>query len=221
MINIVAMVAFLYLLIFNPLNFVVYAVFCFLYGVGNLVEGGKIIGLLMALLSYAFLYKIEFFKTYKKLKNFIITLVFLVALGSQYRFGIEYVASSLIYIFATLFLLGIGILLFLPELLKIRNLQKTSAIPEIKEPQKEVLRFPLDQFTRRDMQILQGILRGEKYEKIGGECGMALITLKKHVKVLFEKLDVKDRTEFLLKYVNYSIALEVSEEDIEPELITQ
>ena len=62
-------------------------------------------------------------------------------------------------------------------------------------------------FTDKDVQILEKILSGEKYDTIARETGLALSTLKKHIQKLFIKLQVSCRTSFMSLYANHRIIL--------------
>jgi DNA-binding NarL/FixJ family response regulator len=53
--------------------------------------------------------------------------------------------------------------------------------------------------TRREIQILQSLKKGYFYKEVGNELNISVDTVKKHVKNIYTKLDVRNKTEALNK----------------------
>lgn len=194
--NLLGVLVFLYLFIFNPSNYYIYGGGCLAYSLMILAAGGSVVGFLLFLLACAFANKCGFFEKGGKYKWFILIFLLLLAIGSQLRFGFDYIFLSLGAIMVTLFLLALAFFLFLPEIERFRS----------QEPL--VSRLPPADFTRRDLLWLQRIQAGEKYEAIAAEQGVALSTLKNRVRILFERLGVQDRTMFLAAYAHVALILD-------------
>jgi DNA-binding NarL/FixJ family response regulator len=80
------------------------------------------------------------------------------------------------------------------------------------EEHKEMtLRLPSKTFTEKDVSILEKILSGKKYDTIAIETGLAVSTLKKHIRHLFRMLQVSDRTSFISLYAKHKVILASSD----------
>jgi len=55
--------------------------------------------------------------------------------------------------------------------------------------------LPPPSLTRRELEVLQWIARGQRNSEIADQCGIALETVKRHVGNIFEKLQVSNRRE--------------------------
>jgi DNA-binding CsgD family transcriptional regulator len=174
----------------------------FLYVVGNVIAGESVIGLLTVPLCYAFAQRSGFFKTRGREKRFAMVLLFLAALGTQCRFGIGFLCKSCVSIITALFLCSRDILLFLPKLQKRADTE-----------QRPVIRLSPDIFTRRDVEILNKVLTGEKYAAIAAEYGLAESTLKNRLHTLFSKIGVPDRVSFLAGYSQHVLVLDSDSQD--------
>lgn len=64
-------------------------------------------------------------------------------------------------------------------------------------------------FNQRDVELLQLVLKGEKYEYIASEQSLSLSSVKKRTKFLYDHLKVSDRTSFMSIYTGYTIELGV------------
>ena len=52
-----------------------------------------------------------------------------------------------------------------------------------------------DDLTEREVQVLEGIARGESNKAIGDELGISEATVKSHVNSILAKLEARDRTD--------------------------
>lgn len=69
---------------------------------------------------------------------------------------------------------------------------------EAEEPQKRKPLDPTTDLTRQEALVLRHLLRGESNGAIAAALGVGPVTVKTHVRHLFRKLDVSDRTHLLL-----------------------
>src|SRR5574344_1346836 len=72
-INITALTCFIYLAC-NPLHFRGYSIMFYIYGTGNLLDNGNILGFLCIFVSFVFLYITDFFKTNKIVKTVVLSI---------------------------------------------------------------------------------------------------------------------------------------------------
>lgn len=56
--------------------------------------------------------------------------------------------------------------------------------------------------TRREKEILKGIIKGYTYREVAEEYNIACSTVKKHVLHIYRKLDVRSKVEFVKKVIN-------------------
>jgi DNA-binding CsgD family transcriptional regulator len=157
-------------------------------------------GFLALPLFYGFAQRGGFFKTRGKAKIFAVVLLFLTALATQCRFGVESLRQGCA---------GIIKALFLCFLISLSFLQETSKSPE--RERAPVIRLSPDQFTRRDVNMLNKVLEGEKYSSIAAEYGLAESTLKNRLRLLFGKIGVSDRVGLLASHSRHVLALEGDE----------
>jgi DNA-binding NarL/FixJ family response regulator len=62
----------------------------------------------------------------------------------------------------------------------------------------------LDQLTPREREILELLAHGDLYKEIAAECGVALDTVRKHLRSIYEKLHVRSRTQAVVKFLGKS-----------------
>jgi DNA-binding CsgD family transcriptional regulator len=118
-------------------------------------------------------------------------------LPSEILINIFAVLSFLYLLLVILLLAFLTVTSFLPELQKFR-----------KNRSPEQLRLSAKEFSPRDVRMLNRVLRGEKYEAIAREYGLAVSTFKNKIRLLYKKLKVQDRISFLANYAHYSLVLE-------------
>jgi DNA-binding CsgD family transcriptional regulator len=197
-INIIVLFVFLYLAMFDPMNFRIYAALCFLYGALGLLTNENITAFVLYLLSCLFLYRDGFLRKRTKIKAVTVILIFIGCFCVQiFRFGFRQFLVNFLMVVAVLFICLLGFFLFFPEIKGVMENRKRS-----------VLSLSAEQFSERDILILRQILTGEKYDAIAAEHGIALSTLKNNLAGLYKKLGVNDRTAFLLAYANHEIVFD-------------
>jgi DNA-binding NarL/FixJ family response regulator len=59
-----------------------------------------------------------------------------------------------------------------------------------------------EQLTPREKEILKELARGCLYKEIAVQLGIALDTVRKHVRSIYEKLHVRSRSEAIVKFLN-------------------
>jgi hypothetical protein len=64
-------------------------------------------------------------------------------------------------------------------------------------------------FNQRDVELLQLVLKGEKYEYIASKQSLSLSSVKKRAKFLYDHLKTPDRTSFVNIYADCTIELGV------------
>lgn len=178
---------FLYL-VFNPLNYFAYGILFYIYGSGNLLDNGNILGAFCIALSFLFLNTHGFFKKYRTLKICALNAVPVFCLSIQFmNTGIVRFLISIMHIF------GAGLIFFLAWLLVLPKIQKASSMKSEKILSRR-------EFSAGDMESLQLVLNGEKYGKLAQLNGISESTVKAHMIELYHKLGVGNRTEFLTVY---------------------
>ena len=183
-----------------PLKFGVYGFLCAAMGLVQIVEGGGLPGIFMFFLGMAFFHKIGFFKKNKTIKITALAILLLLGICTQYRYGDYKLAITFLHLLSIALMCFLAYILYLPEL----NIGKNNFFSQ------KTIRLPSNEFSLRDIHILEGIQKGEKYESIANKEGIATSTLKARAKILFDFLNVPDKNTFLIAFSNQSIILEDS-----------
>jgi DNA-binding CsgD family transcriptional regulator len=196
------------ILVFFPLQFYLYAGFCCAWALIHIIDGGRVLGILLYVLGLSFAFKQGCFKTFPKVKGLLSSLFLLAAMVSQVRYGMPYVMETLMQCLAFCIILGLGVLLFIKDV-SISNeapVGISQPTPSFSVIDSE-LRLSASYFTSRDVLILQRLLAGDKYDLIAEECGMGLSTLKKLLASLFSLLALSNKTQFLKRYAHHTVML--------------
>ncbi|MCL2230597.1 MAG: hypothetical protein FWC01_05835 [Treponema sp.] len=180
-----------------PYQFYIHGIFCWLFGLIRLIDGGLVNALLIHLLGYVFFFRQGFFRKNKIFKIIIGILIIIAAIVSQNRFDKILMMSRILHFSCSAVIIFISFIILNPEIQIIK-----------KKMEKMTLVLQPNLFTQKDSIILQKILAGEKYETIANDEGMALSTLKKQIKRMFNILKINDRTCFLSLYANYKIVID-------------
>jgi hypothetical protein len=203
-------------LVIFPLQFSIYAVFCSLWGIINIIDGGSYGGILMYGLSLLFSLKAGFFQTHRPVKLSFAVLLLAGAILSQIRYGSEHLIETLLNTLAVSLMAMLGVLLYSKEIQKQVSGKAVheDATADVRDmvtsnEQEKTLLLHKATFSQRDAKMLQSILAGEKYESIATQHGISLSSVKKRVKVLYEHLNQPDRESFTSIYADYSIELAV------------
>jgi hypothetical protein len=188
----------LIVLIVYPLAFGFYAFLCFTWGMVNMIDGGSTSGLLMYLLGAVFAFRTGFFKKHTQIKIIFIAFFPLAAIISQARFGERLVFLSILNVIALALIFTLVYFLFLPEIQKFTKKAVVAA---------NLAYLSSEQFSEKDIRYLKRIQDGEKYESIAKDEGIGLSTLKNRMKIIYQSLDVYDKTSFMSTYAGYTILL--------------
>ncbi len=62
--------------------------------------------------------------------------------------------------------------------------------------------------TNREYEILAELSKGKLYKEMGGELHLSINTIKKHIKNIYRKLQVRNRTEAFLTYMEETNKIE-------------
>ena len=200
-INATALVCFIYLS-FNPFHFRAYSILLYVYGIGNIIDNGNILGMLCVLTSCAFLYVTDFFRKKRVPKIVLLSIPPLVSLISQYFHSSKVVfAISVMHIAGAVFITSIAVLLFYPRLKEL-DMHRNEYFLSLKD------------FSERDLLWLQKVLEGERYQTIADISKVSESTVKCHMPELYKKLNVADKTEFLTLYHNTKFILSVNADSV-------
>jgi hypothetical protein len=192
-------------LIFFPLQFYIYAGFCCLWGLINIIDGGGLSGMLMYGLGLIFAYKKGFFRTVPVFKTVLAGLVLMAAPLFQILYGVAYFMGTVLEFLELCAVAGLTAALFRQELRAKMKEQGSPLFGRSFSVTEKELRLDRKHFTGRDLLILQTILAGGKYEAIAVEQQMGLSTLKKRVASLFSLLEVPDKAQFLKRYGKHEV----------------
>jgi hypothetical protein len=159
-------------------------------------------------LGLTFAFKQGFFKTSPWLKTALAVLVLLAALASQIQYGIVHITETFFGLLELLLIAGLAGMLFMREIKTLKEAGRQNGKfpynPAFSVTGSE-LRLSRNAFTGRDIQILQKILNGDKYEAVASEFGIGLSTLKKRLTFLFSLLEISDKAHFLEQFENHTI----------------
>jgi DNA-binding CsgD family transcriptional regulator len=201
-------------LVIVPLQFSIYAALCCVWGLFHIINGGSFGGILMYGLGLLFALKIGLFHAHRPIKLSFAILLLAGALFSQIRFGSEYLAETLLDALAVCVMAMLGVLLYSREIQKQASARETGMV--MSEGQKKILLLQQGMFSQRDIDILQLILEGQRYEYIAGEQKISLSLVKKRVRFLYDHLNLLDRASFMSVYEGYSVELGVPVPKSEP-----
>lgn len=191
-INFFALFCFIYM-IFNPLHLKTYALVLYVYGLGNFLDRGILLGFLCLLGSLAFFFDTGFFKSRKVLKLILLYLPALVLMVINIKpYGI---VNFLVNIFH---ILGVGIITIMILLLYYPRIQEL-------QQHKKVKYISRDNCSEQDLEWLALVLNGDKYITIARQYKVSESKVKTRMLELYKLLNAKDRTEFLTMYHNSTI----------------
>ncbi len=182
-------------MIFNPLDFIAYAIAFYIYAVGNLIDSGNILAMLFLVIAGLFFYITFFFTKHRVLKLVLLSVPLIAALGFQcYRLGAMNFCISLMHIVATVFIVVMIVTLLRPEIQKFREM-------------KEVFYLDKSECTEQEVEWLNKVLSGSLYSSIAEESKVSESTVKIRMLKLYKMLDAKNKTEFCAMYRNSRIEL--------------
>jgi len=187
-------IVFLYL-IFFPSNIFLYPIICFVHGLLNIVDGGNIIGLMLVMLGCAFSLKSGFFKRRAQIKFFCLVLLLLGAMLSQLRYSIPIFVNSLLNISIVAIIFLMFWFLF------------SSYFAELLPHRADITDIHLGKYDlqKRDYDFIRQILENQKYDAIAMSHRISESAVKQRAGVIYRKLGVSNRTEFLILASNAKI----------------
>lgn len=196
-INTTAFICFMYLAC-NPLHFKAYYIMFYIYGTGNLLDNGNILGFLCIFVSFVFLYITDFFKTKKTLKTIVLCLPPLAMMCiNMYRIGTVYALINIMHIVGSIFMILLVALVFYP---RFKEMEAHRTIKYVN---------PAD-CSEDEIHWLQEVLSGAKYSFVAKEAHVSESKIKARMLELYEVLGVHDKTEFLTMYHQCDFALSVN-----------
>lgn len=175
-----------------PLCFWIYAVIACFWGLEHVIDGGDVCGLILYGIGLAFAYKQGLFTRFTKIKVIIAVLLVMGGIGSQYRYGTDHLLKTVLRCVFLALMGGVGILLFLPEIQKMRaHEEEASSEP----PERSTILL-----SAEERAVAECMLKGDKYDRIAIDLNISVPTVKRRAKRLFERLQVTNREEFLDRY---------------------
>jgi len=190
----ITVIVFLYL-IFYPSKTFLYPAICILYGLLNIVDGGNIIGLMLFILGCAFALKCGYFKRKAKIKFFILMILQVGAMLTQIRYGIPIFVNTLLNISILVIIFLMFWFLFHTYLTDL--LPNRTAITEL-----DLGKYDLQ---KRDYDFIKQLLENKKYDAIASSHRISESAVKQRMGVIYRKLGVGNRTEFLVLASNAKI----------------
>lgn len=55
--------------------------------------------------------------------------------------------------------------------------------------------------TPRELQVTEGLLKGMSYKQVGELLGISINTVRKHIRQIYNKLNINSRSELMGKYL--------------------
>lgn len=193
-------VNFFIFLFFNPLSFKTYSVLFYIYGCGNLLDNGNVLGAICISASLVFLNTSGFLKNHRKSKIASFLIIPLSCIFVQcFHTGKLAFLLSVFYILGAIYIFYLTYLILLPRVEKAYSMKSEKIISR-------------EKFTERDIEFLERVLNGEKYSKIASLYNISESSVKAQMIELYHHLGVNSRTEFLAFCNGCSFVLGNSEE---------
>jgi len=183
-----------------PFKFLTHGLFCWLFGLLWLIDGGLIIALSVHLFGYLFFYRHGFLKTHKKAKFLIGWGIILAAIASQLRFTDINMLHRLFHFISFAVTCVFAVILYKPEIQIIR-----------KKRREKILALPSRKFSEEEAEILRKVIAGEKYEIIANEQNTSLSTFNRQIRKTYNKLGLDKLNDFLRVYANHTVVMEEEE----------
>lgn len=181
--------AFIYM-IFNPLNFRVYAYAFYTFAVGNLIDNGNILAMVFLIAAAVFFYITGFFDKKRPHKIVLLLIPIGLALAIQcYRNSFINFSISLMHIVAAAFIFSMLATLMYPEIKKMRSLR-------------EVVYIDDPQVSAQDIDWLNKVLAGTKYITIALEANVSESSVKAQMLKLYKLMGAGSKSEFCAMYRN-------------------
>lgn len=175
-------------LIFYPTNFRIYFAVFYVYGVGNLLDRGNILGAMCIFVSILFFNRLGYFKKHKAIKIALLSILPTFALFTQI-----WTEEPVFFVISFFHICGLGVMIvvlyifFYHQLSSIQNVHTSMALsPDI--------------CTEDELDWLTMMSRGEKYISISKKYNVSESKVKQRMLELYKILDVRDKTEFLTVY---------------------
>ncbi len=199
-INFFALFCFIYM-VFNPLHLKTYALVLYVYGLGNFLDRGILLGFLCLLGSYAFFFEMDFFRTRRLLKTLLLYFPPLILMLINIKpYGIVNFLVNVFHIFGVGIITCMILLLYYPRIQEMRQHKKVKYISR-------------SSCSEQDLEWLKLVLDGNKYITIARQYKVSESKVKTRMLELYKILNSKDRTEFLTMYHNNSIEFSPAESE--------
>lgn len=191
-------------LLIYPAKLSLIAIMAFQYSfVFQYQSSTSIMSILMFMLGCSVLLMRGFFNQKKAIKFVIVMVPFILLYLSELRFGVTDFLNSSIYQFGYIFV--VLLIIFFLDIYKTNLLSNNEKVLNLSN---------FEGLKKRDADWLQRIQSKEKYDCIAIDYKMSIGSVKNRLKIIFDTLEVGDKTGFLNKYSDYKIIFEQPEEAI-------
>lgn len=178
-------VNFFIFLFFNPLSFRTYSILFYIYGCGNFLDNGNVLGAICISASLVFLNISGFLKSYRISKIACLMVIPVSCILVQYfHTGRLAFLLSVFYILGAIFIFYLTYLILRPKVEKAYTAKTNKIISS-------------EKYGERDIEFLERVLNGEKYSKIASLYNISESSVKAQMIDLYHHLGVNSRTEFL------------------------
>jgi DNA-binding CsgD family transcriptional regulator len=210
--------------IVKPREFYVPALFCWLWGLMQLIDGGSLGATSLHLFGYLFALKRGYFRTRTVVKIVVAAVILIAALISQVRYSVVFLIRHGLQVLDFALVAAAVALVFYSDFQEFLRQRAAVTLPpkavpsEAEQPEAAPLFLYIDPLrcTIQELAILQRILAGDKYESIARDYGMAVSTLKRRIRSLYTVIGVLDRADFMVRYSRYTLKFELSPEPVSP-----
>lgn len=188
-----------------PREFYFPALFCWLWGLTQIIDGGSLDATALHVFGYLFALKRGYFRTHTSIKLVIAAVILIAALVSQIRYSEILLIRHGLQVLEFALIATAVVLVFYADLQQLLRQQADTAPPA--GAVTLFLRLDQEWCNEQELAILQKILAGGKYASIAHEYGIAVSTLKRRVHTLYAAIGVLDRADFIVRYSRYTLEL--------------
>ena len=175
-------------LIFYPTNFNIHFIIFYIYGIGNLLDSGNILGALCIFIAALFFKRLGHLRKHRSLKTILLLIPPAAALFSQiYTQGAVHFLISVFHIVGLGIIIGVLYLFFYKQINSIQILRTSIEIPE-------------NECTDEELEWLSMLARGEKYISISKKFNISESKVKQRILELYKIIGVHDKMEFMTAY---------------------
>lgn len=175
-------------LIFYPTNFNIHFIIFYIYGIGNLLDSGNILGALCIFVATLFFKRLGHIRKHRSIKIILLLAPPTAALLSQiHTHGAVYFLVSVFHIVGLGVVIGVLYLFFYKQINSIQIVRTSVEIPE-------------NECTVEELEWLSMLAKGEKYISISKKFNISESKVKQRMLELYKIVGVHDKMEFMTAY---------------------